>query len=99
MVLDQVSRGNATGRNNNLLQAKTCHEKQYRVDYGRNFCDSFCENLGDSPELEKKVSKRVDDKVPRRSVDVQVDIPNLSCLQNKRKETQLYSFTKNIDYA
>lgn len=74
------------GRNNNLPQVKTCQEKQYRIDYGRDFRDSLCENLDDSTEFEKKMLSQMDDEMASRSVDAQPDIQNIDCHLNKRKK-------------
>ena len=52
LLLEQISKGHTMGRNR-MGPLNTCGDKQYRVHYGADFHDSFCENV-DSEGDEKK---------------------------------------------
>ena len=53
LLLEQILKAHTNGRNH-IGQIKTCGSKQYRVNYGANFHDSFCEKV-DSESDEKKL--------------------------------------------
>lgn len=42
---------------------------------------------------------QMDDEMASRSVDTQPGVHNIDCNLNKRKQKQMYSFSRNIDYS
>lgn len=82
---------------NHMVQLKTCSDRQYRIHYGPDFHESFCENL-DSDDDKNQMNGTLNEEISL-GIEVLQDIPSFECNLNKRKGHQMYSFTKNIDYS